>query len=167
MELTYFESIAKRIGLPLNEALIDPLFYYKLRLEKYQSYRDLNGKCYFGLDVKSFYQIELFKVGLKKQKFSYFDLNPINVLFPLYPSVIYKIDKPTNNLVIRTKEKGRVAYSFQNEFTIVLDELISFELTQLNINLIFTNVNANHFPLSISKSDTFIIEQFVEVSNNI
>ena len=89
------------------------------------------------------------------------------MLFPLYPSVITTIDKPTNKFIIRTKEKGRVNFSFQNEFTIVLDELFTFELTQLNNNLIFTNVIAKHLPLNISKSDTVLIEQFVEVSSKI
>lgn len=162
MEQNYFDSIAKGIGLSLNEALIDPFFYYKLRLDKYQSYLDLKGKSFFGMDVNSFHQIEVFVDGHKKQKFTYFDLNPENVLFPLYSSVIYNINKPINNLVIRTREKGRVNFSFQNEFPIILEELISFELMQLDNNLLINNVIAKYAPLSISKSDTVIIEQFVE-----
>ena len=162
MEQNYFDSIAKGIGLSLNEALIDPFFYYKLRLNKYQSYQDLNGKTYFGLDVNTFHQIEVFVDGNKKQKLTYYDLNPENVLFPLYPSVIYNINKPINNLVIRTKEKGRVNFSFQDEFPIILEELISFELMQLDNNLLINNVMAKYAPLSINKSDTVIIEQFVD-----
>ena len=162
IEQNYFDSIAKGIGLTLDEALIDPFFYYKLRLNKYQSYQDLNGKTYFGLDVNTFHQIEVFLDGHKKQKFTYLDLNPENVLFPLYPSVIYNINKPINNLVIRTKEKGRVNFSFQDEFPIILEELISYELMQLDNNLLINNVMAKYAPLSISKSDTVIIEQFVD-----
>ena len=162
MEQEYFESIANRLKLSLIDALIDPYFYYVLRLDKYQSYQDLKGKCLFGLDVNSFHQIEIFVDGYKKQKFGYIDLNPQNVLFPLYPSVTSNIDKPMNNLVIRTKEKGRVTYSFQDEFPIVLEELISFELIQLDNNLLITNVIAKQVPLCISKSDTVIIEQFVD-----
>jgi hypothetical protein len=100
--------------------------------------------------------------GHKKQKFTYYDLIPENVLFPLYPSVIYNINKPINNLVIRTKEKGRVNFSFQDEFPIILEELISFKLKQLDNNLLINNVIAKQVPLSISKSDTVIIEQFVD-----
>ena len=162
MEQNYFDSIAKGIGLSLNEALIDPFFYYKLRLDKYQSYLDLKGKSFFGMDVNSFHQIEVFVDGHKKQKFTYYDLNPENVLFPLYSSVIYNINKPINNLVIRTKEKGRVNFSFQDEFPIILEELISFELMQLDNNLLINNVMAKYAPLSINKSDTVIIEQFVD-----
>ena len=72
------------------------------------------------------------------------------------------INKPINNLVIRTKEKGRVNFSFQDEFPIILEELISYELMQLDNNLLINNVMAKYAPLSISKSDTVIIEQFVD-----
>lgn len=161
MEQNYFDSIAKGIGLSLNEALIDPFFYYKLRLNKYQSYQDLNGKSYFGLDVNTFHQIEVFVDGHKKQKFTYFDLNPENVLFPLYSSVLLNKVKPLSNIVVRTKEKGRVSFSFQDDFPIVLEELMSFELIQLDNNLLINNVIAKNMPLSISKSDTVIIEQYV------
>jgi hypothetical protein len=162
MEQEYFESIANRLKLSLVDALIDPYFYYVLRLDKYQSYQNLKGKCLFGLDVNSFHQIEIFVDGYKKQKFTYFDLNPQNVLFPLYPSDKSTVDKPLSNMVIRTKEKGRVTYSIQDEFPIVLEELISFKLIQLDNNLLINNVIAKQVPLSISKSDTLIIEQFVD-----
>ena len=33
MELTYFESVANRLQIPFTEALLDPFFYHKLRLE--------------------------------------------------------------------------------------------------------------------------------------
>ncbi len=160
MEQEYFESIANRLGLLIVDALIDPYFYYVLRLDKYQSYQDLNVKCIFGLDVNVFHKIEVFIDGIKKQKFSYFDLNPKNVLFPLYPSYISSIDNPMNNLVIRTKEKGRVTYSFQGNSLKSLDDIISFELLSLDENLLLSNIIANQGILSLSKSDTVIIEQY-------
>ena len=67
MEQNYFESIAKGIGLSLNEALIAHFFYYKLRLNKYQSYQDLNGKSYFGLDVQSFTKSKFLWMGTKSK----------------------------------------------------------------------------------------------------
>ena len=161
MEQNYFDSIAKGIGLSLNEALIDHFFYYKLRLNKYQSYQDLNGKSYFGLDVQSFHQIEVFVEGHKKQKFTYFDLNPENVLFPLYPSVILNNVKPMRNIVVRTKEKGRVSYSFQIESNMSSDDIISFELLGLDENLVISSVNAYQNALSIKRTDTVLIEQYV------
>ncbi len=161
MEQNYFDSIAKGIGLSLNEALIDPFFYYKLRLNKYQSYQDLNGKSYFGLDVNSFNKIEIFVDGHKKQKFTYLDLNSENVLFPLYPSALLNKVKPLSNIVVRTKEKGRVSYSFQIESKLPLDDIISFELMMLDENLLISSVNAYQKQLSLKRTDTVLIEQYV------
>jgi hypothetical protein len=162
MEQTYFETIAKRIGVSLSDALIDPYFYHILRLEKYQSYLDLKGSRYFGLDIHSFHQIELFVNGHKKQKFSYFDLNPENVLFPLYNTNIISaqifLESP---LLIRTKEKGRVSYSFQIESKSPLDDIFSFELMMLDENLLISSVNAYQKQLSLKRTDTVLIEQYV------
>lgn len=161
MEKVYFELIANRIEIPLADALIDPYFYYLLRLEKYQSYQDLKGTNCFGLDVNTFHQIEVFVDGHKKQKFSFFDLNPQNVLFPLYPSLTSNIDKPMNNLVIFTKEKGRITYAFQIDQYKSLDEILSFDLKKTENKLLISNINVNQKVLSIKRSDTLIIEQFV------
>lgn len=161
IEQNYFDSIAKGIGLSLNEALIDPFFYYKLRLNKYQSYLDLNGKSYFGLDVQSFHQIEVFVDGHKKQKFTYLDLNPENVLFPLYPVALSNNVKQLGKMVVRTKEKGNIAYSFQIESKLPLDDIISFELMMLDENLLISSVNAYQKQLSLKRTDTVLIEQYV------
>ena len=99
--------------------------------------------------------------GHKKQKFTYFDLNPENVLFPLYTSALLNNVKPLNNIVVRTKEKGRVIYSFQSESNVSLEDIISFELLGLDENLLLSNIIANQGMLSLSKSDTVIIEQYV------
>ncbi len=161
VEQNYFDSIANGIRLTLDEALIDPFFYYKLRLNKYQSYQDLKGKSYFGLDVHSFHQIEVFVDGHKKQKFTYFDLNPENVLFPLYPSALLNNVKPLSNIVVRTKEKGRVSYSFQIESKSPLDDIFSFELMMLDENLLISSVNAYQKQLSLKRTETVLIEQYV------
>jgi hypothetical protein len=161
MEQTYFDTIAKRIGVSLSDALIDPYFYHILRLEKYQSYLDLKGNRYFGLDIHSFHQIELFVNGHKKQKFTYFDLNPENVLFPLYPSALLNNVKPLSNIVVRTKEKGRVSYSFQIESKSPLDDIFSFELMMLDENLLISSVNAYQKQLSLKRTETVLIEQYV------
>ena len=161
MEQNYFDSIAKGIGLSLNEALIDPFFYYKLRLNKYQSYLDLNGKSYFGLDVQSFHQIEVFVDGHKKQKFTYLDLNPENVLFPLYSSKIIHRNLKNNLTIIKKKEKGTISYSIINETSKELNELISFNLLFLKNDLFISDFLFNNEEINTSKTDTLITEQYV------
>jgi hypothetical protein len=56
--------------MDLNEALLDPYFYFKLKLDKYQTYEDLNGVTYFELDINPFHQLEIFIDGKKKHKFN-------------------------------------------------------------------------------------------------
>lgn len=162
MEQTYFDTIAKRIGVPLSDALIDPYFYHILRLEKYQSYLDLKGSRYFGMDIHSFHQIEVFVDGHKKQKFSYFDLNPENVFFPLYNTNIISaqifLESP---LLIRTKEKGSNNFVLQQPSSVPIEEILSFTLLKTDNELLLSEVNFAKNNLPINKSDTVIIEQFV------
>lgn len=161
IELEYFSALAKRMNCTLEMALIDPFFYYNLKLSKYQSYNDLNGKVFFGLDVNAFHQIEVFVDGHKKQKFSYFDLNPNNLLFPLYPS---KLDFPIlsiNKIIIRSKEKGSVNYVFTITEEQLLEDLVLFGLIELNNERLISKVMTNNNPVLINRNDTIIIEQYV------
>lgn len=114
MELNYFHVIANRLQIPFNEALLDPFFYHSLRLEKYQSYDDLKGKTYSGLDINSFHQIELFINGTKKQKFSYSDLDPDSILFPLYSSETTNVNFSNHDLIINWKEKGTLSFKTES-----------------------------------------------------
>lgn len=161
IELEYFRAVANRIGIKLEEALIDPFFYHKLRLDKYQSFEDLNGISYFGLDVNSFHQIEMFVDGYKKQKFSYFDLNPINVLFPLYSSKITYTNIFQNQLIIRTREKGSINYIFQNNTDKLIDEIITFNLFEIENELIVSEIYVEENKIALNRTDTLLIEQFV------
>jgi hypothetical protein len=162
MEQTYFDTIAKRIGVPLSDALIDPYFYHILRLEKYQSYLDLKGSRYFGLDVNSFHQIEVFVDGHKKQKFSYFDLNPENLLFPLYNTNIISNQIFEENLfLIKTKEMGSINFVMQYPLAVPMDEILSFTFFKTDNELLLSEVNFAKNNLPINKSDTVIVEQFV------
>lgn len=161
MEQTYFETIAKRMGVSLLEAIIDPYFYYLLRLEKYQSFEDLNGENYFGLNTNEFHQIELFVNGHKKQKFSYFDLNPENVLFPLYNINSFETPIFKNQLVIRTKEKGSINYTFQIQNSITIDEVITFNHLKIETYQLICGIQVEERKLAINRSDTVLIEQSV------
>jgi hypothetical protein len=161
IELEYFRAVANRIGIEFEEALIDPFFYHKLKLDKYQSNEDLNGIFYFGLDIDSFHQIEVFINGFKKQKFSYFDLNLENVLFPLYSSEITYPNILQNQLVIRTREKGSINYTFQNNTEKPIDEIITFNFFEIKNELLLCGLQVEESKLIINRTDTVIIEQFV------
>jgi hypothetical protein len=79
--------------------------------------------------------------GHNKQKFSYFDLNPENVLFPLYDTTILQ-DQIVHEcrLLIRTKEKGNVNFVLQYTTFAPLDEIVSFTLLKTDNNLLLSEV---------------------------
>ncbi len=162
MEFEYFTGIARSMGLLLEEALIDPFFYHKLHLEKTQSYEDLNGITFFGLDTNEFHQIEVFINGIKKQKFKYSDFNIENVLFPLYTSFHSSFIVPKNKYLIKTKEKGSVNYLFklnQEEKTLFDSIKLEISKTDQETNLV-ANILFDNFQLSIKRKDTLVTEQF-------
>ena len=161
IEHDYFLSIANRIGMDLNEALLDPYFYFKLKLDKYQTYEDLNGVTYFGLDINQFHQLEIFIDGQKKQKFNYSDLNSERILFPLY-DIRKKSLNTSNNLIngyhLFAKEKGLTNYIFFDE-EVDLKNKLSFNVLSLNNVLLITNINFNNLALDYNKRDTIITEK--------
>ncbi len=161
IEHDYFLSIANRIGMNLNEALLDPYFYFKLKLDKYQSYEDLNGETYFGLDINQFHQLEIFINGQKNQKFNYSDLNSESVLFPLYEIRIKHLNtsnKLINSYHLFAKEKGLTNYIFFDE-EVDLENKLSFNVLSLNNDLLITNINLNNIALAYKKKDTIITEK--------
>jgi hypothetical protein len=162
IEFEYFTGIAKSIGLLLEEALIDPFFYHKLHLKKTQSYEDLEGITFFGLDTNEFHQIEVFINGIKKEKFKYSDFNIENVLFPLYPSFYSTFTLAKNKYLIKTKEKGSVSYLFKlNQMEKILFDSIKFEITNTNQETkLISNILFDNLQLSIKRKDTLVIEQF-------
>jgi len=161
IEHDYFLSIANRIGMDLNEALLDPYFYFKLKLDKYQTYEDLNGISYFGLDINQFHQLEIFIDGQKKQKFNYSDLNSESVLFPLYEirkKYLNTSNKLINSYHLFAKEKGLTNYIFFDE-EVDLENKLSFNVLSLNNDLLITSINFNNLAITYNKRDTIITEK--------
>jgi hypothetical protein len=161
IEHDYFLSIANRIDMDLHEALLDPYFYFKLKLDKHQTYEDLNGISYFGLDINQFHQLEIFIDGQKKQKFNYNDLNSESVLFPLYgirKKYLNTSNKLINSYHLFAKEKGLTNYTFYDE-EVDLENKLSFNVLSLNNDLLITSINFNNLALDYNKRDTIIIEK--------
>lgn len=155
MELTYFESVANRLQIPFTEALLDPFFYHKLRLEKYQSYNDLKGETYSGLDVNSFHQMELFVDGQKKEKFNYSDINPETILFPLYNSNKTIINLLPNKLLLSWKEKGVIIHKTAISKT-PINSILSFKIIDCFGYKLISEIMENNVPLRVEKMDTII-----------
>lgn len=65
MEQEYFEQIASRINLPLYQALLDPFFYFHLKLNTIPSLDKLSGEMIIGLMNTTKNQIEIWLDGKK------------------------------------------------------------------------------------------------------
>ncbi len=161
IEKEYFQTVANRINSPLKEAILDPYFYYNLRLNKFQSYQDLKGKVTFGLDTSSFHQIEIFINGNKNQKFTYSDLNPETIIFPLYKS-IYNVIQVSNDLItIKVIEKGSINYIIEDDLNDGLHDDLYFNFSTINNDLIISNIIFKNNNLKINKFDSLIMQSYV------
>ena len=74
-------QVAAKMKLTLNDALLNPFFYYNLQLPKIPSLGNLPGKKVSGLLNTTKNQIEILLDGKRVSKF-YFD--DLLLLFPLY-----------------------------------------------------------------------------------
>jgi hypothetical protein len=57
--MEYYGNIASGMNQPLYQALLDPFFYPKLRLEHTTSFLDLKGDIISGITEKTTNQIEI------------------------------------------------------------------------------------------------------------
>ena len=67
IEMEYYNNFALGMNQPLHQALLDPFFYPKLRLESTTSFLDLRGNVISGVTENSSNQIDLWFDG-KKEK---------------------------------------------------------------------------------------------------
>jgi hypothetical protein len=108
IEFEYYESIASRTNQPLHEALLDPFFYPKLRLEKTTSFLDLKGEVISGITENTSNQIEIWYNG-KKEKIWVANLKN-STLFPIYNVKLSEQETTlSNGIYIETYEFGKIA----------------------------------------------------------
>ncbi|MBP9849309.1 MAG: hypothetical protein KBC58_07700 [Flavobacterium sp.] len=107
--LQTFAETAKRMKLPLTEAIIDPFFYHFLKNKSIQSVEDLRGNSTDGLINSPKNQIEIWYRNKKVQKLKINDLNEDLLLFPLYNTTIQKANPSLEKgIYIRQKEIGLI-----------------------------------------------------------
>ncbi len=107
IENEYYGNIALSTKQPLHQALIDPFFYPKLRLEKTQSFFDLRGDVLSGLTENSHNQIEIWYAG-KREKIWVTNLKN-STIFPIYD--VHFESKPKelpSGIYIETTEFGLI-----------------------------------------------------------
>jgi hypothetical protein len=83
-DLTECIKVAARMKVSLAEALLDPFFYYNLKIHSIPSLEHLPGTKISGLLNSPKNQIEILVDGEKIKKLHFKDLNHELLLFPLY-----------------------------------------------------------------------------------
>ena len=125
-------KVAGRMKIRLVEALLDPFFYYNLKINSIPSVEHLPGNKISGLLNSPKNQIEIVLDGKKIKKLHFKDLNQELLLFPLYN--IHKteiIEKYSPGIYVE-----QIAIGFIASYEIKLD---SFDFEHLLFNLLHFN----------------------------
>ena len=159
LEQEYYNSIATRLKLPLHQALLDPFFYFHLKLKSVDSLEKLPCEEVSGLMDTPKNQIEIWLDGKKIHKLKLEELNQDQYLFPLYntdKSIIENTFK--EGVYIEQKEIGFIgSYEFKTPKFDIAD--LQFELIELNNQLLLQNVAYPNCKSVFKKKETLITYQ--------
>ncbi len=159
IEQEYFSQMALSLKQPLHRALLDPFFYYHLRLNLIPNLDKLPSKKLGGVMGISNHQIEIWCNGKKIQKIYIQDLEPSQYLFPLY-----KVKKSTINdinaagIYIEQKEIGHIG-SFETMVSDFSINDLTFSLLEMNNNLLLDNIAHINTKMVFKKKETLITYQ--------
>jgi hypothetical protein len=159
MEQEYFEQIASRLNLPLYQALLDPFFYFHLKLSTIPSLDKLTGEMIIGLMNTTKNQIEIWLDGKKILKLKLDELNQDQYLIPLYNTKIAMVNNSNiQGIYIEQKEIGFIgSYEFKIEKFDIAE--LQFDLIELNNQLLLQNVLYHNCNSVFKKKETLITYQ--------
>ena len=158
IEQKYYELIAARIKLPLHQALLDPFFYYHLKLNSVDSLDKLPCEKVSGLINTPKNQIEIWLDGKKILKLKLDELNQDQYLFPLYNTKTTFVTNDKEGIYIEQKEIGFIgSYEFKIEdFKL---ENLQFGLLLLNDQLLLQSIGYHNSKAIFKKKETLITYQ--------
>jgi hypothetical protein len=159
MEQDYYELIAARLKQPLHLAVLDPFFYYHLKLNSIPSLDKLPCKNFNGLMNTPKNQIEIWLDGKKILKLKLDELNQDQYLIPLYNTKIAIVNNSNiQGIYIVQKEIGFIgSYEFKIEkFDL---ENLQFGFIVLNDQLLLQSIDYNNSKAIFRKKETLITYQ--------
>ena len=159
MEQEYYEIIANRISQPLHQAVLDPFFYYHLKLNSVDSLEKLPCEKVSGLMNTNKNQIEIWLEGKKILKIKLDELNQDQYLFPLY-NIKKSVHNNQNNsgIYIEQKEIGFIgSYEFKIQKFEMTD--LQFDFLEINNQLLLQSVNYSNNKSVYKKKETLITYQ--------
>lgn len=159
MEQEYFEQIASRLNLPLHQALLDPFFYFHLKLNAIPSLDKLPSEMISGLMDTPKNQIEIWLDGKKILKLKLDELNQNQYLIPIYNTKISTVNSSQNHgIFVEQKGIGFIgSYEFKTEKFEISD--LQFNLIELNNQLLLQNVTYPNCNIVFRKKETLITYQ--------
>jgi hypothetical protein len=166
MEQEYYELIATRINQPLHQAVLDPFFYYHLKLNSVDSLEKLPCEKVSGLMNTAKNQIEIWLEGKKILKIKLDELNHDQYLFPLY-NIKKSVHNNQNNsgIYIEQKEIGFIgSYEFKIEKFEMAD--LQFDLIEMNNQLLLQSVNYSNIKSVFKRKETLITYQNSYLTEN-
>lgn len=159
MEQEYYELIAARMKQPLHRAVLDPFFYYHLKLNSVDSLEKLPCEKVSGLMNTNKNQIEIWLEGKKILKLKLDELNQDQYLFPLYniKKSVYN-NRNNSGIYIEQKEIGFIgSYEFKIEKFEMAD--LQFDFLEINNQLLLKSVNYPNCNRVFRKKETLITYQ--------
>lgn len=152
-------KVATKMKLPLSQALLDPFFYYYLKIPAIPSVEHLPGKKWTGLLNTPKNQIEIVLDGKKISKLKINDLSQEQLLFPLY--TVHKTEIMENyspGIYVEQKAIGFIA-----SYEIKLDDFaiddLQFHLLQFNDKQLLQKPSYQNNKVVFRKKETLLIYQ--------
>jgi hypothetical protein len=152
-------KVAARMKLPLAKALLDPFFYYYLKIPTIASTEHLPGIKWSGLMNSPKNQIEIWYEGKKIKKLYIADIHQDLLLFPLYNKSKIEIrEEYSPGIYIEQQVIGFVGSYELNIESFDLEEL-QFNLLQFNDKLLLQHPTYSNQKLRFRKKETLLTYQ--------
>lgn len=152
-------KVAARMKLPLEKALLDPFFYYYLKIPAIASTEHLPGTKWSGLLDSPKNQIEIWYDGKKIKKLHIADIDQNLLLFPIYNKNKIEINKEYSpGIYVEQHAIGFVGSYELNIESFNLEDL-HFHLLQFNDKLLLQPPTYSNQNLRFRKKESLLIYQ--------
>jgi hypothetical protein len=149
-------KVAARMKLSLEKALLDPFFYYYLKIPAIASTEHLPGTKWSGLLNSPKNQIEIWYDGKKIRKLHITDINQDLLLFPIYNKNKVDITEDYSpGIYIEQRAIGFVGSYELNIESFNLEDL-QFHLLQFNDKLLLQQPTYSNQKLLFKKKETLL-----------
>jgi hypothetical protein len=152
-------KVAAKMKLPLAKALLDPFFFYYLKIPAIASTEHLPGTKWSGILDSPKNQIEIWYDGKKIRKLHIADIDQDLLLFPIYnKNKIEIIKEYSPGIYVEQQAIGFVGSYELNVESFDLQDL-QFNLLQFNDKLLLQQPTYSNQKLLFRKKETLLIYQ--------